>query len=203
MDEAMWQILPKEGLGRLRFGMTPAEVDRLADIYGTSKGLASDRISEDLLASTIRDLGDALSPEEKQEIIALYQSDGPSNLSVTEVRGDKHPLVLTYENDRLVEILMNVKSKQVKFSDTVVFEASPRDVIRNMSETTGEKPVFLREEVVFPDNLIFLFEFLRERTSQTSTEPTIDGDPKERSIVLRSKPTTGGMDLSLYKPLVF
>lgn len=197
----MWQIYPKQGLGELRFGMTPSAVDRLADVYGVSKGLSSDRIPEDLLASTIRDLGDQLSPKEKEEILALYRSEGPSKASATEVRGETHSLVLTYENGHLAEILVGAKSKKLAFADVSIFEASPLDVVRRISDVTREPPIFLGEEVVFPDSLIFLFQFLRASSSQGGSEAPVDGDIAERSVTLRATPRHGGTDLSLYKPL--
>lgn len=197
MDEAQhWQMQPKIGLGELKFGMSRSQVDRYSSIYGTSKGISSDGVPDHMLQATLAELGDNLTAEEKQEIISLYQENSPSAASDTEVRGGNNPLVLTYDSDRLVEILADTKVRSLKYRDISVFEEDPRDVIKHIAETIGEVPVILHEEVAFPANFIFLLEFLREAGS-TYTE----GSRTDRSIIWRSGPREGGVDLSDYKPM--
>jgi hypothetical protein len=100
--EADWTIRPREGLGRLEFGMSPAQVDSLSATYGTITGRGADRVADDMLRETLAMFGDAMSDDEKQAFIAEYADSGPPADSVTETRGD---LVLRYEADRLCEIM--------------------------------------------------------------------------------------------------
>jgi hypothetical protein len=100
--ETDWTIRPREGLGRLEFGMSPAQVDSLSATYGTITGRGADRIADDMLRETLEMFGDAMTDDEKQAFIAEYADNGPSADSVTETRGD---LVLRYEADRLCEIM--------------------------------------------------------------------------------------------------
>lgn len=102
--EADWTVLPGKGLGRLRFGMSPTQVDALSDTYGAVTGRGNDRVPDDLLLDTLKTFGDAMSEEEKQALIAAYAESGPAADSVTETRGDP-VLVLGYTADRLVEIM--------------------------------------------------------------------------------------------------
>ncbi|MFW8588275.1 hypothetical protein ACOJBM_35960 [Rhizobium beringeri] len=197
MNESQhWRIEPKIGLGKLRFGMSRSQVDRFSSIYGTSKGISSDKIPDDILQSTLAELGEGLIAEEKQEILSVYQESGPTAAGETEVRGDNNPLVLTYDSDRLVEILVDTKVRGLKYRGISVFEERPRDVIKHIAETLGENPLILNEEVAFPANFVFLFEFVREAGSAYA-----EGSRTDRSIIWRSGPREGGVDLSEYKPM--
>ncbi|PDS75649.1 hypothetical protein CO667_25505 [Rhizobium sp. L43] len=61
-----------------------------------------------------------------------------------------------------MEILADIKVRSLKYRDISVFEESPRDLIKHIAETLGENPLIPNEEVAFPANFIFLFEFVRE-----------------------------------------
>ena len=102
--EEDWTVFPGKGLGKLKFGMSPAWVDALSDTYGAVTGRGSDRTPDDILRDTLEKFGDGMSEEEKQAFIAVYTASGPSADSVTETRGDPG-LILRYEADRLVEIM--------------------------------------------------------------------------------------------------
>ena len=102
--EADWTVLPRKGLGRILFGMSPTQVDALSDTYGAVTGRGNDRVPDNILLDTLKTFGDALSEEEKQALIAAYAESGPAADSVTEIRGDPG-LVLGYTADRLVEIM--------------------------------------------------------------------------------------------------
>ncbi len=203
MDEDRnWRIEPKIGLGDLKFGMSKSEVDRFASIYGPSKGVSADRIPDDILHSTLAELGEGLTEEEKQEILSAYQESGPSAAAETEVRGDKDRLVLTYASDRLVEILADTTARRLKFGDMLVFEAPPIEVVRHIAATLRETPVILNEEVVFPANFVFLFEFLRVAGgAYPAGDAYVEGNPSDRSILWRASPRVRGVDLSLYRPM--
>lgn len=67
--ETDWTIRPREGLGRLEFGMSPAQVDSLSATYGTITGRGADRIADDILRETLAMFGDAMSDDEKQALL--------------------------------------------------------------------------------------------------------------------------------------
>lgn len=192
-----WRLKPKIGLGELKFGLSPAQVDAMAAIYGASKGLVSDRIPDAMLESTLAELGEGLSAEEKQEILSLYLASGPAATSETEVRGDEQSIVLAYESGHLVEILADTKVERLTFDGVSVFGPPPIEVVRHIAKVTGEVPVIMDEEVAFPEHFIFLFEFLRDGSGGNYAE----GSKADRSIVWRSGPRDGGTDISLYKPM--
>lgn len=105
-----WTVFPCKGLGKLKFGMSPAQVDALSDTYGAVTGRGNNRASDDILRDTLEKFGGAMSEEEKQALIAVYAESGPSADSVTETRGNPG-LVLGYVADRLVEIMPAKKQR--------------------------------------------------------------------------------------------
>ncbi|WP_421988837.1 hypothetical protein [Roseococcus sp.] len=105
-----WTVFPCKGLGKLKFGMSPAQVDALSDTYGAVTGRGNNRAPDDILRDTLEKFGGAMSEEEKQTLIAVYAESGPSADSVTETRGNPG-LVLGYVADRLVEIMPAKKQR--------------------------------------------------------------------------------------------
>lgn len=134
---ADWTIRPREGLGRLEFGMSPAQVDALSATYGTITGRGADRIADGMLRETLAMFGDAMSDDEKRALIAEYTDGGPPADSVTETRGD---LVLRYEADRLREI-MPVGSRHALFLDGRDLFAlrglEPLELLERFNESPG------------------------------------------------------------------
>ncbi|MFH5210281.1 hypothetical protein ACHIPZ_19030 [Antrihabitans sp. NCIMB 15449] len=113
--ESDWTVSPREGLGKLKFGMTPAQVDALSDTYGAVTGRRQNAIPDPILRDTLEKFGDAMSEEEKQALIEVYAQNAPPSDSVTETRGNPG-LVLRYEADKLAEIMP--AKKQPRFSST-------------------------------------------------------------------------------------
>jgi hypothetical protein len=201
-EEHDWQLEAKLGLGELRFGMTPFDVDEFRSIYGVSKGLSSDAIPNNLFATTLADLGSGLSDEEKKEILALHQQMLPIASSQTEVRGGQTMLSFTYQAGHLVEILADFTASHLKCGDIAIFEGEPEDVIRRMAAFLNETPIISKEEVVFPGSFIYLFEFVRERPSPDGgAADYVTGNRSDRSIIWRASSRQGGVDLSTYKPM--
>lgn len=64
--DGAWTIHPGQGLGRLEFGMSAAQVDALSDVYGSVSGRGSDKASDTLLGETLAMFGGAMRPEEKR-----------------------------------------------------------------------------------------------------------------------------------------
>lgn len=85
-SDADWTIRPRVGLGRIEFGMSPAQVDALSATYGVISGRGADRVADDVLRETLAMFGDAMS-EDEQAFIAEYTGSGPSADSVTRNAG--------------------------------------------------------------------------------------------------------------------
>ena len=77
MDEN-WTITPLTGLGQLRFGLTRAQITALAEIYGAPEAGVSDAEIAASMESTLELLGDALSVEDREFLMAQADSQASS-----------------------------------------------------------------------------------------------------------------------------
>lgn len=134
--DADWTIRPRVGLGRLEFGMSPAQVNALSTTYGALTGRGADRVDDDTLRETLAMFGDALSDDEKQAFIIEYAGGGPSSDSVTETRGD---LVLRYEADRLREIMLAHPRRPLFLDGSDLFALAGLDALR-LLERVNQSP---------------------------------------------------------------
>lgn len=184
--ETDWTIRPRQGLGRLEFGMSPAQVDSLSATYGVIKGRGSDRISDDMLRETLEMFGDAMSDDEKQDLIAAYADNGPSPDSVTETRGD---LVLRYDADRLCEI-MPVGPRHPLFLDGKDVFALRGLELLELFERLNDGPGRYADTDAAFDNLAISVSGFGVSDSTTGVLPLDDTDERfqERTATLREVP---------------
>ena len=146
-----WTVFPRKGLGKLRFGMSPAQVDALSGTYGVITGQGSDRVPDDLLRDTLEKFGDAMSEEEKQALIAAYAESGPSADSVTETRGNPG-LVLGYRADRLVEIMPAKNQRPLVIDGKDILSLSGLESLALLERLNGGPGRYSGSEAAF-DNL--------------------------------------------------
>ncbi|OPX07220.1 hypothetical protein [Mycobacterium sp. AT1] len=184
--ETDWTIHPLEGLGRLEFGMSPAQVDSLSATYGTVTGRGADRVADDMLRETLAMFGDAMSDDEKQAFIAEYADNGPPADSVTETRGD---LVLRYEADRLCEIMPAGPRHPLFLDGRNVFALrglEPLELLERLNEGPGR---YADTEAAFDDIAISVTGF-SVSDSATGVLALDDSDERfqERTATLRDVP---------------
>ncbi|MCV7212159.1 hypothetical protein H7J75_26430 [Mycolicibacterium canariasense] len=191
-----WTIRPRQGLGRLEFGMSPAQVDALSATYGTVTGRGADRISDDLLRETLAMFGDALSDDEKQALIAEYATNGPSADSVTETRGH---LVLRYEADRLCEIMPAGPRHPLFLDGRDVFALrglEPLELLERLNESPGR---YADTEAAF-DNLAISVTGFGVSDSATGVLALDESDERfrERTATLREVPYLPEQEMHRY-----
>lgn len=151
-----WEILPRAGVGDLKFGATQSSVDSHARAYGNIVRSGSDRIPDSILQDTLAQFGDSLSESEKQELIELYSASGPDSTSITEVRGDRG-LVLRYEKDRLVEIILSVDHKLANLGGVDVFAHPSERVLSQAEQMNGVPGRYSGTSAIF-DSIGIVFE---------------------------------------------
>ncbi|MGU3502823.1 hypothetical protein [Mycobacterium sp. C31M] len=185
---ADWTVRPRKGLGKLLFGMSPAEVDALSDTYGAVTGRMSDAISEDILLDTLEKFGDALSEQEKQALIAAHAEVSPALAgSVTETRGEPG-LILRYDDDRLIEI-MPARGQRPLFIDGVDwFSLGAREALTLLERLNGAPGRYTGLEAAF-DNLAVSVDGCSV-TDATGVHPLGESDERfqERTVMLRAEP---------------
>ena len=186
--DADWTVFPCQRLGKLEFGMSPAQVNALSDVYGAITGRANDRVPDDLLHDTLETFGHAMSEEDKQALIAAYADIGPSVGSVTEVRGNPG-LVLRYEADRLVEIMPAMKQRPLFVGGRDIFSLralEPLALLERLNESPGR---YAGTEAAFDNLAISLEGFcVTDPTAGVRTLDEADERFQGRTVTLRPSP---------------
>ena len=184
--DADWTIRPRVGLGRLEFGMTPAQVDALSTTYGALTGRGADRVDDDMLRETLAMFGDALSDDEKQAFIAEYTGSGPSSDSVTETRGD---LVLRYETDRLREIMPAHPRRPLFLDGSDLFALAGLDALR-LLERCNQAPGRYADTAAAFDGLAISVDGFGAHDPTAGVLGLDDSDERfrQRTVLLRDLP---------------
>ncbi|MDQ1194432.1 hypothetical protein [Agrobacterium sp. SORGH_AS 787] len=183
-----WKIFPREGLGQLKFGMSPAEVDHWSKTYGAIAGRGSDRASDKLLKDTLEQFGGAMSDEEKQAFIAAYAQVGPSSDSVTETRGNPG-LILRYEAERLVEIMPAIGQRPIFLDGVDLLAVGALEALAVLERLNGRPGRYANTEAAFDELAISTDGFcVTEKAAGVRT--LSDGDERfqGRTVILREKP---------------
>ena len=194
--ETDWTIRPREGLGGLEFGMSPAQVDSLSATYGTITGRGADRVADDMLRETLAMFGDAMSDDEKQAFIAAYADNGPPADSVTETRG---ALVLRYDADRLCEIMPAGPRHPLFLDGKDVFALrglEPLELLERLNEGPGR---YADTEAAF-DNLAISVNGFSVSDSAAGVLALDDSDKRfqERTATLREDPYLPEQEMHRY-----
>lgn len=186
--EGDWTIIPGKGLGKLRFGMSPAQVDALSDTYGPVTGRKNDRIPDDILRDTLKKFGDGMSEEEKQALIALYAESGPSADSVTEARGNPG-LVLGYKADCLVEIMPAKKQRPLFLDGKDLLSLSALEALALLERLNGGPGRYASTEAAFDRLAISVEGFcVTDRVAGVRALDEADERFQGRTVTLRPKP---------------
>ncbi|WP_320203979.1 hypothetical protein [Agrobacterium rosae] len=183
-----WKIFPREGLGKLKFGMSPAEVDAWSATYGEVMGRGSDRASDGLLSDTLEKFGGAMSDEEKQAFIDAYALNGPSADSITETRGNPG-LVLRYEADRLIEIMPAIGQRPLFLAGVDLLSVGALEALALMERHNGRPGRYSSTEAAFDQLCISSDGFcVTDKTAGVRTLSDGDERFRSRTVTLREKP---------------
>ncbi|MFS0893132.1 hypothetical protein [Microbacterium sp. 179-I 3D3 NHS] len=186
--ESDWTIVPRGGLGRLVFGMTPAQVDALAGTYGAITGRGSDAVPDDILRETLEMFGGAMSDEEKQALTEAYAEFGQSADSVTETRGEPG-LVLRYKADRLVEIMPAVGQGPLLLDGVDLLAMTGREAMASLERLNGGPGRFAGTEAAFDDLAISADGFsVVDASSGVRALDATDPRFRARTVALLSEP---------------
>jgi len=185
-SESDWTVHPRSGLGRLEFGMSPAQVDALSAIYGVITDRGADRVADEMLRETLAMFGDAMSEDEKQAFIAEYTGSGPSADSVTETRGD---LVLRYEADRLCEIMPAHPRRPLFLDGSDLFALAGLDVLRLLERYNQGPGRYADTEAAFDELAISVHGFsVHDSAAGVLALDDSDERFRQRTVMLRGIP---------------
>lgn len=191
-DSSQWILKPKIGLGSISFGVDQKAINALI-VYGPVTGSRdSNPIPEDEATAFLRTLG---VPDSDITAALGKQAEFARPNIITEARSTG--LVLEYDKTGLFQILADTRADKLNYDGRFIFREPPLDIIKHLAIALGERPIIFENEVVFANNLIFLFEFVK--VSKDGSSSYLDGSRGDRSIIWRSKPREMGEDLSKYR----
>ena len=183
-----WTIAPGKGLGKLAFGMSPAQIDALSGLYGALTGRQQDSIPDAILRDTLEKFGDAMSEEEKQALLALSAQSGPAADSMTETRGQPG-LVLGYEADRLARIMPAIGQRPLFLDGQDLFSLSPLDALALLERLNDGPGRYAGTEAAF-DTLAMSLDGFCVAAPATGVTPLDETDARyrDRTVTLRPQP---------------
>jgi len=186
--EGDWTILPREGLGKLRFGMSGAQVDAMSDTYGAITGRVNDVIPDAILRDTLEKFGDAMSEEDKKALLEVYAQTAPPSDSVTETRGNPG-LVLRYQADRLVEVMVAKKQRPAILDGRDILSMSAIEALALLERLNGGPGRYAGTEAAFDRLAISTDGFcLSGAAAGVRTLDETDERFQGRTVTLRPKP---------------
>lgn len=186
--EGDWTIRPRQGLGRLEFGMSPAQVDALSDVYGAVSGRGDDRAADALLHETLEMFGGAMSPEEKDALLAAYAESGPSAEAVTETRGDPG-VILGYEAGHLVHIMPAIGQRPLLLDGRDLLSLSAAEALTLLELRNGGPGRYADTEAAF-DNLAISVEGFSLALGDEGVRTLAETDARfrQRTVTVRRHP---------------
>lgn len=184
--DADWRIVPRQGLGRLTFGLSVEEAGALASVYGKPGPLVSQAHVIDDMEKIIAMPGSTLSPE---DIAVLRQKAGELRNYAIQVLTGAGPVSLDYVEGRLVAVMIEPKSGPAHFEGQAVFGLKPREVLALFERANGAPGRYSSTEAAFDNLAVSLHAFSltsREKVARVLAET--EELFAERSITLRREP---------------
>ncbi|QDE36483.1 hypothetical protein FIV50_02605 [Microbacterium foliorum] len=186
--EGDWTVRPRQGVGRLECGMSPAQVDALSDVYGAVSGRGNDRAADALLHETLEMFGGAMGPEEKDALLAAYAESGPPAEALTEARGDPG-VILGYEADRLVQIMPAIGQRPLLLDGRDMFSLSAAEALMLLELRNGGPGRYADTEAAFDNLAISVDGFsLTQRDDGVRTLSETDARFGQRTVTVRRHP---------------
>lgn len=186
-----WQLVPRKGLGKLDFGMSPSEVAFFEDEYGKLDRVVGAPDLSSSVEETIRMFGSSFSPE---DIAALRKqaAEQASAARRTEVRMGG-AVVLDYEQGRLAAIQLSPEANMLEMAGSKVFLMSAKQLIELLERENGMPGRYRLNEASF-DQLAVSLNGFTKLVSETDFEILADDDPlaAEKTLTLREKPYVSG-----------
>lgn len=198
LQSPFWELLPLKGLGPIRFLMSKSEVQDYYKQIGSityKKSEGSEQKKKDL-QDTFNQFSEFFSAEDLKNVMDALQIVGAELDDVfTEYRDSG--ISLEYKADQLTQIFADDKTQQLHFQGIRIFSADPKQLVTQMSKLFKEDPVIKEEELIFPDQKLYLYSFLKEKGNGEYRE----GDKRNRTIMWRNSPRPFSVELSEYRKI--
>lgn len=198
LQSPFWELLPHKGLGPMRFLMDKSKIQNYYKEIGSivaqkdenleqkKKDLQDtfNQFSEFFSADDLKNAMDALQivGEELDDVIREYRDSGIS---------------FEYKTDLLTEILAHDEAQQLHFQGIPIFSTDVKQLVTHMGKVFKEDPLIKDEELIFPDQNLYLFSFVKEK----GNGEYIEGNKQNRTIIWRNSPRPFSVELSEYRQI--
>ncbi|MBF6216247.1 hypothetical protein IU469_32255 [Nocardia puris] len=189
-----WTVVPGKGLGRLVFGMSPAQVDAMSDAYGVVAGRRDGRVPDDVLRDTLEKFGTGMSDEEKQALMAVHATSGPPADCVIETRSESG-IVLGYRSGRLMEIMSADDQHPLFLDGKDVLSLDGLEALALLERLNGGPGRYCGTEGAF-DALAISVDGFSVTDRDTGVQPLEGADARfrARTVTLRPEPYRPGAE---------
>lgn len=185
-----WELIPNQGLGKIHFGLNISQVNALDHILGKLTPVHSPSGSS---AETYELLKGIVPDEDLKELMKLMNDVNSTESTHRQEFRSGEGLMLTFEDELLMDFFANDQAGNLHFQGIPVFSSDPLYLVKQMVSVLSENPIAKNEELVFPKNHIYLFDFLNEDGTRAAS--------KERTITWRNTPRILSVSLHDYKEL--
>lgn len=183
--QADWQIRPKQGLGKLVFGLPVEAVAALAPTYGTPSPFMTHHHMIETIETTIAQLGPALSAEDAAVLRRAAEQQARLGTQVLHGAG---PTLLEYDGGRLSGVGVEAKCGPAHFESQALFAMSARDVLALFETANGAPGRCRSTETAFDNLAVSLHCFSRRDARGVHAMADRDRDFAQRSVTVRAAP---------------
>ena len=183
MSATDWTAHPRQGLGRLEFGMSTQQVQALTEVYGAALSQTVERIPGATLLETLAMFGDAMSAAEKAELMAVYAELAPAGDAVSEVRDCG--LVLGYEADALSQISVPA-TMPLLLDEHDLFSVNAMDAPMLLERLNDAPGRYASDEAAFDNLAISVTGFCEVSDDAVRALTAADETFGQRTVTLRA-----------------
>ena len=157
MDDNIWEIRPRVGLGKLRLGSSPEQIAQLNDTYGMVGSVIDDADRYGDLDEFAKQFG--FSEEDLGAVHDALGDQAAQTARKTEYRIDAN-LSLIYEGNALVSIQVSRGIERLNFGGELFFHTKPRKFLGALEASNAEPPLVHGPDCVFANIGVFVWALL-------------------------------------------
>lgn len=188
--ELNWELIPRKGLGKISFGCELSQIGMIEELFGKFSPI---RDSSNQMNETYELLKGIVPEEDILELMKQMESIETETDVKRQEFINENGLTISFENGLLTDFFADDNASGLHFGGIPIFSSDPLVLIRQMANVLSEIPVGKEHEIVFPKNHLYLYGFLNENGSKSTSN--------ERTINWRNSPRILSVSLDDYQEL--
>jgi hypothetical protein len=201
-----YSILPGEGFGRFRFGMSLEDLKKVSDRYGILVEAARAEGMGEFTQEELDSYRELLSEEQLQDLVEAARNYDKRMDARREYSIDEASINLSLVSETLAEIQVSRRSPLLEFEGNAFFNTNPRAFLAALEKQNGEPPLVNGPDCVFKNINVYVwaaFEILPSGVVRFFTSTDEDDLGQDKSIILTNAPRNLEEDFSEYRPISF